>query len=96
MHEVYLCVPVCMWLTVCDCVYESKCCECHGVCVEVREQLCGVISAHILWLPGIDLELLSLHGNVVYQWNHLSHPDFFFIYKFFLFALKTLRQAFTS
>lgn len=58
-------------------------------------QLCGVISAHILLVPGIDLELMGLCGNLVYQQNHFAIPDFF-IYKISKIALKVLMQVLTS
>ena len=69
-------VTVCERLFACACVVNTM-----GVHVEVRGQLCGVISAHILLVPGIDLELMGLHGkgNLVYKQNYFAIPDFFII-----------------
>lgn len=93
-------VFVCVYVTVTVCVRERLfACACvvnaMGVRVEVRGQFCGVISAHILLVPGIDLELMGLRGNLVYQQNHFAIPNFF-IYKISKIGLKVLIQVFTS
>lgn len=89
MHEVYICVCVC---------------DCYCVCVRERLFACvvntmgvhvEVISAHILLVPGIDLELMGLRGNLVYQQNRFAIPNFF-IYKISKICLKVLIQVLTS
>lgn len=56
MKCVFVCVSVYVTVNVCERLFACPCVvNVMGVHVEVRGQLCGVISAHISWFQGLTL-----------------------------------------
>lgn len=54
-------------------------CMCHGMCVEVGRQLCGVafVPLTYTWVPGAECRLPGM-GEMLYLQNHLSSPGLIF------------------
>lgn len=59
---------VCVCANVCVLVH-----VCYSVSVEVRGQPCGSQFSPILWIPGIELNLLVLAVST-FMLSHLSSP----------------------
>jgi hypothetical protein len=63
VQQTHACSLVCLCVCVCVSVCLSIC-----LCVNVREQLLGVICPSTLWVLGIELRLPSLAASSLTQW----------------------------
>ena len=71
---VCVCVRACMFVCVCVCVFMHTQAR-HCTCMEVRGQLCGVLSFHSMWAPVTELRLSCLPRST-FPVDYLQWPIF--------------------